>query len=959
MHDPAELLKPLDTFARRHLGPQGLDLERMLEVLGAPTLDALIAETVPANIRLAQPLQLDPPRTETEVLADLRGLAQQNQVFRSFIGQGYYDTNTPGVIQRNILENPGWYTQYTPYQAEIAQGRLEALLNYQTMVMELTGMDIANASLLDEATAAAEAMTMCKRAQKRGQEGNTFFVSEKCHPQTIALVRTRAEPLGYTVVVGDHASYSFGAETFGALVQYPDTEGTIVDFDSFCARAHEAGALVVVATDLLALTLLRPPGEFGADIAVGNSQRFGVPFGYGGPHAAFMATRDELRRIMPGRLVGVSQDAQGNPAMRLSLQTREQHIRREKATSNICTAQVLLAVMASMYAVYHGPDGLRRIAERVHLLTTLVRERLQALGYTVNAGPIFDTLKVSGGPRTQAQIVAAAQAQADQPARIMPMGRWALPWTSRPRWQRLQVLLAAFGATGVADFATLARRGGNCLSCTPRPHQRFPDPSGFQFLPHRARDAALHQAPGVPGPFPDPLHDLPRLVHHEAQRHHRDDPGHLARVRQDSSLRPGGASCWLPALFANLERWLAEITGFAAVSLQPNAGSQGEYSGLLVIRGYHQARGEGHRHICLIPSSAHGTNPASAVMAGMEVVVVACDEHGNVDVADLRAKAAEHSANLAALMVTYPSTHGVFEEAITEICALIHGHGGQVYMDGANMNAQVGLTSPGRIGADVCHLNLHKTFCIPHGGGGPGVGPICVAAHLAPYLPDSAVITGVGGQESVGSVSAAPWGSASILPISYAYIAMMGGAGLTDATRIAILNANYVAKRLEPYYPVLYKGANGRVAHECILDTRPLKDLAGIEAEDIAKRLMDYGFHAPTMSFPVPGTLMIEPTESESLAELERFCQAMIAIREEIQAVADGRMERENNPLKHAPHTADVVTGAWERPYSRELAAFPLPWVKERKFWPYVSRIDNVYGDRHLVCACLPVEAYA
>jgi glycine dehydrogenase len=955
--DPAALLAPLDTFARRHLGLSGLDLERMLEVLGVPSLDALIDETVPPTIRLAQPLRLDPPRSESQALGELRTLAAGNRIFRSLIGMGYYDTLTPGVIQRNILENPGWYTQYTPYQAEIAQGRLEALLNYQTMVADLTGMDVANASLLDEGTAAAEAMTMCKRGQKRGQTGNVFFVSDKCHPQTIDVIRTRAEPLGYAVVVGDAARYDF-AGAFGALVQYPDTEGSIAAWDDFCARAHAAGALVVVATDLLALTLLRAPGEFGADIAIGSAQRFGVPFGYGGPHAAFMATRDDLKRIMPGRLVGVSQDAEGRPAMRLSLQTREQHIRREKATSNICTAQVLLAVMASMYAVYHGPAGLRQIAQRTHLLAEMLRARLQALGYTVNEGPIFDTLKVSGGPRSQQKIMQAALNRQIN-LRAYADGAVGVALDEPATVDELRALLAAFGDESSPDFTALARQANATYD---KPHART-----SAYLTHpvfnsyhtehemlryikrlESRDLSLTHSMISLGSCTMKLNATAEMIPITWPEFSRIHP--FAPADQTGGYRE---------LFARLQQWLAEITGFAAVSLQPNAGSQGEYAGLLTIRGYHAARGEGHRHICLIPSSAHGTNPASAVMAGMDVVVVACDEHGNVDLDDLRAKIEQHGANLAALMVTYPSTHGVFEEAIADICTLVHAAGGQVYMDGANMNAQVGLTSPGRIGADVCHLNLHKTFCIPHGGGGPGMGPICVAGHLAPFLPGSAVVRGVGGEESVGSVSAAPWGSASILPISYAYIAMMGGEGLTLATKTAILNANYVAKRLEPYYPVLYKGAHGHVAHECILDTRPLKELAGIEAEDIAKRLMDYGFHAPTMSFPVPGTLMIEPTESESLAELERFCQAMIAIREEIQAVAEGRLDRENNPLKHAPHTAAVVTGEWDRPYSRELAAFPVPWVRERKFWPYVSRIDNVYGDRHLVCACLPVEAYA
>jgi glycine dehydrogenase len=956
--DLVELLAPLDTFPRRHLGPKPSDIERMVEVLGADSLDALIDETVPPQIRLQEPLRLDPPRSESEVLADLRSLAQRNRVYRSFIGMGYYGALTPGVILRNILENPGWYTQYTPYQAEISQGRLEAMLNYQTMVMELTGMDIANASLLDEGTAAAEAMTMAKRAQKRSHTGDIFFVSEKCHPQTIDVLRTRAVPLGYTVVVGDHETYDFGDQTFGALVQYPDTEGTVHDYGAFCTRARAAGALVTVATDLLALTLLTPPGEFGADIAVGNSQRFGVPLGFGGPHAAFMSTKEDLKRLMPGRLVGVSVDAEGNPAMRLSLQTREQHIRRDKATSNICTAQVLLAVMASMYAVYHGPQGLTDIARRTHLLAELLRARLHALGYTTNDGPIFDTLKVSGGPRSRIQIERLAHANSVN-LRYFADSSIGVAVDEPTTLKELRVLLEIFGDAGAADFAALAQ--ATTLDY-PAPFARSSD-----FLTHpvfnsyhsehemlryikrlEARDLSLVQSMIPLGSCTMKLNATTEMISVTWPEFANLHP-----------FAPADQSLGYQELFARLEKWLAEITGFAATSLQPNAGSQGEYTGLLVIRAHHQARGEGHRTVCLIPSSAHGTNPASAVMAGMEVVVVACDENGNVDVEDLRAKADEHAERLAALMVTYPSTHGVFEAAIHDICEIVHARGGQVYMDGANMNAQVGLTSPAAIGADVCHLNLHKTFTIPHGGGGPGVGPICVAAHLARFLPNSAVVESVGGKDAVGSVSAAPWGSAGILTIPYAYIAMMGAQGLTDATKVAILNANYIAQRLDDFYPVLYKGEHGRVAHECIIDLRPLEHETGITAEDVAKRLMDFGFHAPTLSFPVAGTLMIEPTESESLVELERFCQAMIQIHAEMIAVKEGRSDAQDNPLKRAPHTAAVIAGAWARAYSREQGAFPAPWVRERKFWPYVSRIDNVYGDRHLVCACLPVEAYA
>ncbi len=957
---PLELLQPADTFARRHLGPQGASLQQMLAALEVSSLDELIDQTVPPAIRLKQPLNLPQPLSESEALADLRHLAAKNKPFRSFIGMGYYDCLTPPVILRNILENPGWYTQYTPYQAEIAQGRLEALLNFQTMVCDLTGLEIANASMLDEATAAAEAMTLCKRAQERKSAANVFFVSERCHPQTIALVQTRAEPLGFKVVVGNHERYDFVEPTFGVLVQYPASDGAVLDYESFCERAHQAGALVVVAADLLALCLLRPPGEFGADVAIGSTQRFGVSLGYGGPHAAFMATCDAYKRQMPGRLVGVSKDVTGQPAYRLTLQTREQHIRREHATSNICTAQVLLAVMASMYAVYHGPERLTRIAQRVHLLTTLLAGGLRQLGYKLADAPVFDTLKIDGGPRHPHQLIEAALARQVN-LRLYPDGSVGMSLDEATTTQEVELLLEIFGAKPGQFELTKLAAGVKLAYATP--HQRSGD-----FLTHpvfnsyhsetemlryinrlQARDLSLAYSMIPLGSCTMKLNATSEMLPVTWPEFARLHP--FAPPEQTAGYR---------LLFERLERWLAEITGFAAVSLQPNAGSQGEYAGLLTIRAYHRSRGHGRRTVCLIPSSAHGTNPASAAMAGMQVVVVACDRQGNIDLADLRQKAAEQGDRLAALMVTYPSTHGVFEEGIIEICRIVHEYGGQVYMDGANLNAQVGLCRPGDIGADVCHLNLHKTFAIPHGGGGPGMGPICVAAHLAPFLPRHPVIAGVGGGQGVGVVSAAPWGSASVLPISYAYIAMMGAAGLTEATQIAILNANYIAARLDPHYPVLYRGAQGRVAHECIIDLRPLKETSGIEAEDVAKRLMDYGFHAPTMSFPVPGTLMIEPTESESLAELDRFCEAMIAIREEIRAIEDGRMDSENNPLKHAPHTAAVVSAdTWERPYSREQAVFPAPWVKAAKFWPAVSRIDNVYGDRHLFCTCVPVEEYA
>jgi glycine dehydrogenase len=953
----ADLLPRQDHFVHRHLGPREQDIARMVTALGVASLDALIDETVPQGIRLHGELKLAGPRPESDVLDDLRALADQNQRFRSFIGMGYYGTLTPGVILRNILENPGWYTQYTPYQAEIAQGRLEALLNFQTMIMELTGMVIANASMLDEATAAAEAMTLCRRAQARNVTANTFFVDERCHPQTIDVVRTRALPLGYEVVVDDYATYDFSQPTFGVLLQYPATDGSILDYEAFCAKAHTAGALVVVATDLLALTLLRAPGEFGADVAVGNSQRFGVPMGYGGPHAAFMATKDEFKRILPGRLVGVSQDATGARALRLSLQTREQHIRREKATSNICTAQVLLAVMASMYAVYHGPQGLQRIAQRVQLLTEILAKGLRQLGYTINETPVFDTLKISGGPHSQPALIAAAEARQVN-LRIYGDGAVGVSLDEATTVAELQTLFAIFGAADLIGVETLAAgidlelpmvhaRTSNYLT-HPVFNSYHSETEMLRYITRlQSRDLSLTHSMIPLGSCTMKLNATTEMI-----------PVTWPEFAQLHPFAPKAQTAGYQEMFRRLEGWLAEITGFAATSLQPNAGSQGEYAGLLVIRSYHQAQGQGHRTVCLIPSSAHGTNPASAVMAGMEVVVTKCDENGNVDLADLRAKAEQHSANLAALMVTYPSTHGVFEEEIAEICQIIHAHGGQVYMDGANMNAQVGLTRPGDFGADVCHLNLHKTFCIPHGGGGPGMGPICVAAHLAPYLPNHAVVAGVGGGTAEGAVSAAPWGSAAILPISYTYIAMMGGSGLTLATKVAILNANYIAARLEPYYPVLYRGKHGRVAHECILDTRPLKQWA--EAEDIAKRLMDYGFHAPTMSFPVPGTLMIEPTESESLAELDRFCDAMIAIRGEIAAIERGEADPHDNALKNAPHPAKVVLAdEWNHAYSRESAAYPARWVRDAKFWPAVARIDNVYGDRNLVCACPPIEAYA
>jgi glycine dehydrogenase len=963
MSSPAAvLLAPTDSFARRHTGDSATETAAMLALLGYSSVDALVDAAVPPHIRRAA-LNVPAALGETAALAELRGLASENKVFRNFIGTGYYDTATPGVIQRTILENPGWYTAYTPYQAEISQGRLEALLNFQTVVTDLTGLEIANASMLDEGTAAAEAMMMCHRL-KDGHAGahRVFFVSEKCHPQTIDIVKTRAVPLGIAVVVGDHRTYAPAADCFGVLVQYPDTTGSIHDFENFFAAAHAAGAYTIVATDLLALTLLRAPGEFGADVAVGSAQRFGVPLGFGGPHAGFLATKDAFKRQMPGRLVGVSKDAQGDPAMRLALGTREQHIRRDKATSNICTAQVLLGVMASMYAVYHGPAGLKKIAGRVKLLAELLAAGLRSAGAKVNAEPVFDTLTISNV--SAARVHAAAEAKKINLRRVDAM-TVGLSLDETTTIEEVQTLLTFFSesATLSPQLSTLSPQ----LSAFPAPFART---SAFLTHPTFNRYHTEHEM----------LRYIKRLEAKDLSLCHSMISLGSCTMKLNSTsemfpvswpefgklhpFAPPEQTRGYAKLFKNLEAWLSDITGFAGVSLQPNAGSQGEYAGLLVIRAYHEARGQGHRHICLIPTSAHGTNPASAAMCGFTVVPVACDAQGNIDVADLTAKATAHSDDLAALMITYPSTHGVFESAIKDICATIHAHGGQVYMDGANMNAQVGLTSPGHIGADVCHLNLHKTFCIPHGGGGPGMGPIGVAAHLVPFLPGHVVspphsqLSTLGSQR-IGAVSAAPYGSASILVISWMYIRMMGPDGLTEATKHAILKANYMAKRLEKFFPVLYRGNAGLIAHECIIDLRAWKK-SGIEVEDAAKRLMDYGYHAPTMSFPVPGTFMIEPTESEAQCELDRFCDAMISIHGEMQAVVNGESDKTNNPLKHAPHTAKVVCGdEWDRPYSRELAAFPSAFARQAKFWPSVGRVDNVYGDRNLVCSCIGMAAYA
>ena len=949
------LLAPTDTFARRHNGDNAADTAQMLKALGYPSLDALVNAAVPPQIRRGD-LNLPAAAGESAALAELRGMAAQNQVFRSLIGMGYCDTLVPGVIQRNIFENPGWYTAYTPYQSEISQGRLEALLNFQTMICDLTGLEIANASMLDEGTAAAEAMMMCHRL-KDGEAAlhRTFFVDSACHPQTIDIVRTRAKPLDLAVVVGDWRTFQVGSGCFGVLVQYPDTTGSVHDFADFFTAAHAAGAFTIVATDLLALTLLRAPGEFGADVAVGSAQRFGVPLGFGGPHAGFLATKDAFKRQMPGRLVGVSKDAQGNPAMRLALGTREQHIRRDKATSNICTAQVLLAVMAAMYAVYHGPEGLKTIARRVRLLTGMLAKGLTALGAKVNAEPVFDTLTVSN---VAAERVHAAAAAKKFNLRRRDAYSLGISLDETTTVEDVQLILSFVGdakltapSADAADFAAPHARTSPFLTAAVF-HRYHTEHEMLRYLRRlEAKDLSLCHSMISLGSCTMKLNATSEMFPVSWPEFSRLHP--FAPVEQTRGYQK---------LFCDLETWLAEITGFAAVSLQPNAGSQGEYAGLLVIRAFHESRGQGRRNVCLIPTSAHGTNPASATMGGFKVVPVACDAQGNIDVADLKAKAAVHDEDLAALMITYPSTHGVFESSIKDICATIHAHGGQVYMDGANMNAQCGLTSPGFIGADVCHLNLHKTFCIPHGGGGPGVGPIGVAAHLAPFLPGHAVVSPFPadkGRTHLGAVSAAPYGSASILTISWMYIRMMGPEGLTEATKVAILNANYVAKRLEASFPVLYKGAGNLVAHECILEFRPWKK-HGIEVEDVAKRLIDYGYHAPTMSFPVPGTLMIEPTESESKAELDRFCDALIAIHGEMAAVASGESDKTNNPLKHAPHTAAVVCATdWDHPYSRETAAFPDSHTRASKFWPAVGRVDNVYGDRNLVCSCVGMDAFA
>jgi len=947
------------TFADRHIGPSTEETVQMLRELGFENLDALVDATVPKNIRLDRPLELPKAKSENEALAELRALASKNKVARNFIGAGYSDTITPPVIQRNILENPGWYTAYTPYQAEVAQGRLEALVNFQTMVTDLTALDIANASLLDEATAAAEAMALCYHAVTGPSVRNKFFVADNCHPQTIAVVRTRAKPLGIEIATGNFSNFKLDDTIFGALVQYPATDGAIYDYEKFAKAAHDAGALFVVAADILALTLLKPPGEFGADVAVGSTQRFGVPLGFGGPHAAYIATRDQFKRHLPGRLVGVSHDAEGRPAYRLALQTREQHIRRDKATSNICTAQVLLAVIAAMYAVYHGPEGLRAIAQRVHNFTAKLVEGLRQLGFKIAYENFFDTIRVELGQASSNNLIERA-GRAGCNLRAAGDHAISISLDETTTDFDIETLMSIFRGTQVRDFADADIESSSFW--IPQFAIRHSD-----FLTHPVFNTYHSET--------EMLRYLRRLESRDLSLCHSMIPLGSCTMKLNATAEmfpiswsefarlhpfaPNSQTAGYLEMCDQLERWLAEITGFAAVSLQPNAGSQGEFVGLLAIREYHASRGEAHRNVCLIPQSAHGTNPASAVMAGFKVVAIATLKDGDIDLADLRAKADTHARDLAALMVTYPSTHGVFETTIREICDIVHGHGGQVYMDGANMNAQVGVCRPGDIGADVCHLNLHKTFCIPHGGGGPGVGPIGVAQHLAPFLPLPSAISNQQSKisnSSVGPVAAAPYGSASILTISWMYIRMMGPEGLKRATEVAILNANYIAKRLDRYFPVLFKGKRGLVAHECILDLRDWKH-AGMEVEDVAKRLMDYGFHAPTISWPVAGTMMVEPTESEPKDELDRFCDAMISIHAEMSAIANGTADKQNNVLKNAPHTTgQIAADKWDRPYSREQAAFPAPWLRHHKFWPSVARIDNVYGDRNLFCSCVPLE---
>ena len=951
-----------ERFAQRHIGPREADLPAMLESIGVNSIDDLIDRIIPEHIRLEKPMDLPDAVAEFRFLEELKELGEKNDRMKSYIGMGYHNTITPPVIQRSLLENPGWYTAYTPYQAEISQGRLEALVNFQTLVTDLTGMELANASLLDEATAAAEAMTMLQALRSRKAKknnANVFFVSEECHPQTIDVLRTRAVPQGIELIVGNHRTFKFSDQVFGALVQYPTTEGHIYDYRDFTESAHANDIKVVVAADLMSLVMLDPPGNWDADVVVGNTQRFGVPMGYGGPHAAYFATREDYKRQIPGRIIGVSKDKHGRPGMRMALQTREQHIRRDRATSNICTAQALLAGMASSYAVYHGPDGLRRIANDIHNATTRLAKALEELGYVIRNEQWFDTLLIALPEEVTSVEVRDEALKAGINFRYYSNNKIGVALDETVDQHELERILGAFAnAIGkelpeIPVDAALSIPGDLKRTTGFLKHDTFnryhSETEMMRYLKRlENRDISLTHSMIPLGSCTMKLNAASQLMGISWPEFANVHP--FAPVDQTRGYRE---------LFEKLESSLCEITGFAGISLQPNSGAQGEFTGLMVIRNYHLSRGDAQRNIALIPSSAHGTNPASASMAGMKVVVVDCDEQGNIELDDLRAKAEKHSENLAALMVTYPSTHGVFEEAIVEVNKIIHEHGGQVYLDGANMNAQVGLTNPAIVGADVCHLNLHKTFAIPHGGGGPGMGPIGVAEHLVPFLPGHQIIR-TGGKNQVSAVSAAPWGSALILLISYAYIRMLGSDGLTDATRYAMLNVNYIKSRLKDHYNVLYTGKNGYVAHEMILDCREFKRSVGIEVQDIAKRLIDYGFHAPTVSFPVPGTMMVEPTESESKAELDRFCDAMIAIRKEIAAIEDGTADPENNVLKHAPHTAEEVTAdEWNKPYSRKTAAYPLDYLKEAKYWVPVSRIDDAYGDRNLMCTCAPIEAYA
>jgi glycine dehydrogenase len=948
-------------FESRHNGPTEAEIAEMLDKIGASSLDELINQTVPVSIQLERPLDLPASKLESEFLKDFKKLAAKNKVYKSYIGTGYYDTIVPGVVLRNVLENPGWYTAYTPYQAEIAQGRLEALINFQTVVMELTGMELANASLLDEGTAAAEAMTMLFAVKpKQKKNANKFFVDDKVFPQTKAVLLTRAEPIGIELVFGAIDKLDLTDENlYGVLFQYPDADGAVRDYSAIVAAAKENHVATAFASDLLALTLLTPPGEMGADVVVGSAQRFGVPMGYGGPHSAFFATKEDYKRQIPGRIIGVSIDRAGNKAYRMALQTREQHIKREKATSNICTAQVLLAVMSSFYAVYHGPKGLKNIALRTHGLAKLTSKALTQLGYTISSQQFFDTVKVNLDAATLERVNKLALA-AEMNFRYEQRDLF-ITFDEAKTLSDVQEIVNVFAeAKGQKEFSVSSMADSLTLEFPAALLRKSEYLTHPVFNSYQSEHEMLRYIKRLESKDLSLVHSMISLGSCTMKLNATAEmiPVTWPEFGQMHPFAPIDQTLGYQELFENLRTWLTEITGFADTSLQPNSGAQGEFAGLMVIRGFHLHNGDTHRDIALIPTSAHGTNPASAVMAGMKVVLVKCDDKGNIDIDDLKNRAAEHAENLACLMVTYPSTHGVFEEAIQEICATIHQYGGQVYMDGANMNAQVGLTSPGRIGADVCHLNLHKTFCIPHGGGGPGMGPICVASHLAPFLPGNPLVK-TGGEHAVSSISAAPYGSASILPISYAYISMMGGDGLTNATKMAILNANYIKERLEGHYPILYTGSQGRAAHEMIVDCRAFKDF-GVEVEDIAKRLMDYGYHAPTVSFPVAGTLMIEPTESETKAELDKFCDALLSIRAEIQEIEDGKADAVNNVLKNAPHTATMVlTGEWDLPYTREKAVFPLPYVKENKFWPSVRRIDSAYGDRNLICSCIPVEDYA